>query len=88
MELDNTEGHEWYDSSGHTSEDASLLPYSDGQSTRDKHKKNSFLRRAASTTAKYDKSARLRLSGEYWERWIGFLKRLPQQSPRQEGGEG
>ena len=61
MEPNNSEGHESHNSSSHTGEDAGLLPYSDYQSTGDKHRKNTFLRRAASTSAKYDKSARRRL---------------------------
>jgi len=60
-ELNNSAGHEWHDSSSQTGEDACLLPYSDDQSMGDKHKKNTFLRRVTSISAKYDKSARRRL---------------------------
>ena len=61
MEPDNSEGPESHDSSSRAGEDACLLPYSDDQSAGDRHRKNTFLRRAASTGAKYDKSARRRL---------------------------
>jgi len=61
MALDNSEGYEWHDSSSHIRENTFLLPYSDDRSTRAKHKKDSFLPRAASASAKYDKSARRRL---------------------------
>jgi len=61
MEPNNPEGHESHDSSSHTAGDVCLLPYSDDQSTGDRNRKNTFLRRAASTSAKYDKSVRRRL---------------------------
>jgi len=38
-ELNNSAGHGSHDSSSHTGEDACLLPYSDGQSTGDKHRR-------------------------------------------------
>jgi len=43
MEPNNSERHELHDSSSHTGEDVCLLPYSDDQSTGDKHRKSSFL---------------------------------------------
>ena len=61
MKLNISAGHESHDSSSHTGEDACLLPYSDDQSTGDKHRKNTFLRRVTSISPKYDKTARRRL---------------------------
>lgn len=61
MELDSSEGHESHYSSSHPRENVYLLLYSDDQSTRDKHRKNTFLRRAVSTSAKYDRRVRRRL---------------------------
>jgi len=61
MKLNYSEGHEPHDSASHTVEDACLLPYSDDQCPGDKHGKNSFMRRAASTGAKYDKPPRRKL---------------------------
>ena len=61
MELNNSEGRESHSSSIPTGEDACLLPYSYDQSTGGQHRKNTFLRRSANTSAKYDKSARRRL---------------------------
>lgn len=46
MELDNSEWHEPRHASSHTGENAYLLPYSNDQSTGDKHRKITFLRRA------------------------------------------
>ena len=40
MRLNNWEGHDLYDCSCHTREHACLLPYSDDQSTSDKHRNN------------------------------------------------
>jgi len=82
MELNNSQGHESHDSSSHAGEDACLLPYSDDQSTGDRHEKNAFLRRAASTGAKYDKSARQRLEQRRLGavNWV-FEETVPTKSP-------
>jgi len=60
--------------------------YSDDQSTRDKHRKNSFSPRAASTNATYDKSARRRLE----QGTLGIVNRVLEEkaprSPHEVGG--
>ena len=82
MEPDNSEGHEPQDSPSHTGEDACLLPYSDHQSSGDKHRKNTFMRQAASISAKYDKSGRMleqRKSGTM--NWV-LEEKAPSKSPQ------
>jgi len=58
MEPNNSEEHELCYSSSQTREDACLLPYSDDQSSEDKHEENTVLGRAKTTSTKYDKSIR------------------------------
>ena len=82
MESNDSEGHQSHNSSSHAGVDACLLPYSDDQSTGDRHRKNTFLRRAASTGAKYDKSARRRLEQRRLgaENWV-LEETAPTKSP-------
>ena len=86
IELKHSEGKEPHDSTSQTGEDACLLPYSDDQCPGDKHRKNTFLRWAASTRAKYDKSARRRLEQRRLGRLNLVLEETLQQIPHQEGG--
>jgi len=86
MELNNSEVRESHSPSIPTGEDACLLLYSYlyNQSTGGKHRKNAFLRRAASTSAKYDKSSRRRLElGRLGTvNWVSEGTALPKPPPR------
>ncbi|RPA90155.1 hypothetical protein L873DRAFT_1795647 [Choiromyces venosus 120613-1] len=82
VERNHSEGYESRDSSSHAGEDACLLPYSDGHFAEGKNRKNAFMRRASSTSAKYDKTARQRLE----QRRLGTANRvleegMPAKSP-------
>ncbi|CAZ83056.1 unnamed protein product [Tuber melanosporum] len=84
MELNHPEGCESHDPLSRAGEYACLLPYSSDRLANDKHRKNAFLRRASSTGAKYDKTARQRLE----QRRSGTVNRVlgetvrPKSPPR------
>ncbi|KAG0633533.1 hypothetical protein HOY80DRAFT_1104625 [Tuber brumale] len=76
MEHNRSEGYESRDSTSRVGEYACLLPYSSDRLADDKHRKNAFLRRASSTGAKYDKTARQRLE----QRRLGPVNRVLEES--------
>ena len=84
MELNNSQGRESHSSPIPTGEHACLLPYSYDQSTGGKHRKDTLLRRAASTSAKYDRSVRRRLELERLRtvNWVSEGTALPKSPLR------
>ncbi|CUS14992.1 unnamed protein product [Tuber aestivum] len=76
MEQNHLEGRESRRSSSHAGRNVRLLPHCKSQFADSRQGKSTFLRRAASTSAKYDKMARQRLE----QRRLGAVSRVLEET--------